>query len=147
MSPPVITKGSPMFKTKIAYMLCALSLMLSAATFAQAQTADTAAPMVPYINASLFESNVMTAQKPVIIQFGTEWCPFCRKAQPMLSKFAADNASTHDVYRVNTDDEPALAQKYGVRTLPTFVMIRGGQEVARLDGLPDEVELMTFAAK
>jgi thioredoxin 1 len=96
---------------------------------------------IPYIPSSDFKEKVVRANNPVVLQFGAEWCPYCRKVQADLQDLAADKRGQVDVYRINADEESDLMMIYRVRTLPTFVYFVNGREVDRYDGMPDREEL------
>lgn len=66
-----------------------------------------------------------------LIEFGAPWCPPCRAMSPILKELIAEG---HDIRIVNTDQEPALANKYRIGALPTLVFLKDNQEVKRIVG-------------
>lgn len=83
------------------------------------------------ISAAEFESEVLQAPGWVIVDFFATWCPPCRALAPLLDRFADQNAETVKVVKVNTDSEEDLSAHYGVRTIPTLVAFKAGEEVRR----------------
>jgi thioredoxin 1 len=86
---------------------------------------------VKQINDSEFESEVLQHDGTVLVDFFATWCPPCRALAPLLERFADQNADTLKIVKVDTDANEALAERYGVRTIPTVIAFRGGQEVRR----------------
>jgi len=83
-----------------------------------------------------FERDVVAAshELPVLVDFWAEWCAPCRALAPVLEQLAGELDGKLRVVKVDTDAEPALAGAYGVRSLPTLVLFRGGDAVTRLTG-------------
>lgn len=96
---------------------------------------------VPYIPTSKFENILAQTKTPVVIQFGADWCPYCRKLQPALSSFAGSNRGKVVVYRINIDEEREVADFYRISSLPTLILFNGGSEFDRIAGVPTEEEL------
>ncbi len=84
------------------------------------------------INATLdnFDKEVLAADKPVLVDFNADWCGPCRMLAPILHEIA-DERSDIAVAAVNVDDEPELAEKYDVSSIPCLVVIKNGAEAAR----------------
>ncbi len=70
----------------------------------------------------------------VVVDFWSPWCAPCRVLRPHLSQMAQDRADAWRFVAVNTDAHPAAAEDYGVRSLPTLVLFRGGHELRRFAG-------------
>jgi thioredoxin 1 len=81
-----------------------------------------------------FESSVIEAAGPVLVDFTARWCAPCRALAPVLERFAAE-AEGVVVGSVDGDACPDLASRYGIRGLPTLIVFVGGKEVARRVGL------------
>ena len=88
--------------------------------------------MVRKIREAEFEAEVLQQEGWVLVNFYADWCPFCRRLEPLLQRFTEENAGKVKVVRVDTDVEVALERRYGVRKIPTLVAFRGGQEVRRV---------------
>jgi len=82
-----------------------------------------------------FESKVLQATGPVAVDFYQASCPPCRALEPRLERIAHEYAGRIPVYRVDIDCDLPLAQRFGVMSLPTVLILRTGKEVERLDGL------------
>jgi thioredoxin 1 len=81
-----------------------------------------------------FETVVLQSSVPVIVDFWAPWCGPCRMVAPILEDIAKDYAGKVVVAKVNTDENPNWAIRYGVRGIPTMLFIKNGQEVDRQVG-------------
>ena len=86
------------------------------------------------VNTANFEEEILDAQQTVILDFWAEWCGPCMMLAPVLHEVAEENADI-TVGKVNVDEEPALAQAYGISSIPTLVVIKNGKEVKRSVGV------------
>lgn len=86
------------------------------------------------VNTDNFEEEVLGAEQTVILDFWAEWCGPCMMLAPVLHEVAEENAAI-TVGKVNVDEEPALAQAYGISSIPTLVVIKNGKEVKRSVGV------------
>ncbi|KAL9939264.1 hypothetical protein V8E36_002077 [Tilletia maclaganii] len=84
------------------------------------------------------------ADKLVLLDFAAEWCGPCRILSPTLESLVNKPGTEADLLVVDVDREPSLAQKYGVRAMPTVVAVRNGQEVSRFVGLQPEAKIVAF---
>ena len=81
-----------------------------------------------------FESVVLHAQKPVLIDFYATWCGPCKMLSPLVDEVAEELAGDAVVVKVNVDDAPALASKFGVSAIPTLVVVKDGKPVRQSVG-------------
>lgn len=90
---------------------------------------------------SEFESTVLTSEQPVLVDFYADWCQPCRMVAPTVEALAAEYEDEALVGKVDVDGNPELAQRYGVSSIPTLLLFRGGEVVERFVGLRQKDEL------
>ena len=81
-----------------------------------------------------FESSVMKSTLPVVVDFWAEWCGPCRMIAPVLSQLAKEYKDKLVVAKVNVDQEPDLAMKFGVQSIPTLLFVKDGKVVKQQVG-------------
>lgn len=94
--------------------------------------------MIQKVTNEDFQSEVLDASEPVLVDFSATWCGPCRVAEPIVERVAESFVGRAKVVKVDIDDAPELAQQFGVRGVPTFVFIKDGEEVDRLVGLSSQ---------
>ena len=85
-----------------------------------------------------FETEVLNAEKPVLVDFWATWCGPCRRQAPVVEELAE---AGYEVGKVDVDKEPSLAQQYKIMSIPTLLVFKGGKETARFVGLTSKTEL------
>lgn len=93
-----------------------------------------------------FEATVLGAGPPVLVDFYADWCGPCKLVAPLLDELAASHLGELLVVKVDTDAAPDVAMSYGIRSIPTLVLFRDGEEVERSLGFEPE-RLRALAAK
>lgn len=89
------------------------------------------------INDSNFESEVIEADGPVVVDFWAEWCGPCKALLPVVEEVAADLGDKVKIVKVNIDEAPTTPGKYGLRGVPTLMIFKNGKVVdTRVGGLP-----------
>ena len=86
------------------------------------------------VTESSFEQEVLQSDKPVIVDFWAEWCGPCHAVSPVLDKIVEERDNDLKLVKVNIDEEPSLAQKYGIVSIPTIILFRGGEPAAAAIG-------------
>ena len=76
---------------------------------------------------SNFEAEVLKSNTPVLVDFWAEWCGPCRTLGPIIDELAVEQADQVKVVKVNIDDNPQAAREYGIRSIPTVLLIHAGQ--------------------
>jgi thioredoxin 1 len=86
--------------------------------------------MTPTITTTDFDTEVLESETPVIVDFWAEWCGPCHAISPVLEQIAEERADELRVVKVNIDEEPELRERYGILSIPTIVLFRGGEPAA-----------------
>jgi thioredoxin 1 len=96
-----------------------------------------------HVTAATFDERVLKCDKPVLVDFYAEWCGPCRQLTPRLEEFAQEHPEVR-VVKVNVDNSPELARRYGVKAMPTLLVIRDGKVAKKRMGA--DVELAELVA-
>jgi len=100
-----------------------------------------------HVTDAAFEKTVMNSNVPVIVDFWAPWCGPCKMIAPTLEKIAMENAGRVIVAKVNTDENPEWAMKFGVQGIPTMLFVSGGKIIHRQVGALPEPVLRTIVTQ
>jgi thioredoxin 1 len=89
-----------------------------------------------------FEAEVLQNPRPVIVEYWAQWCGPCHQVSPVLESIAAEHAGKLDVVKVNVDENPQTARRYGIMLVPTLNLFRGGEVVKQVIGARSRSALM-----
>jgi thioredoxin 1 len=90
--------------------------------------------MATAVTESSFEQEVLSSETPVLVDFWAEWCGPCHAVAPILDKIVEEREGELKLVKVNIDEEPALAERYGIASIPTMVLFKDGEPAAAAIG-------------
>ena len=88
-----------------------------------------------------FKSEVLDSQTPVLVDFWATWCAPCRAIAPSLEELATQYKGQLKIAKVDVDENQAIAQQFGIRSIPTLLMFKGGKVVEQLVGAAPKAKL------
>jgi thioredoxin 1 len=91
---------------------------------------------------STFDELIGSADEPVIVDFWAEWCGPCKMIAPILDEIAAEHAGKIQVAKINVDDNPDVARRFDVMSIPTLIVFQDGQPTKRLVGAKGKGQLL-----
>ncbi|MDP2936269.1 MAG: thioredoxin [Dehalococcoidia bacterium] len=93
------------------------------------------------VSDSTFEESVLKNSMPALVDFWAPWCGPCRMVAPVVEELAESYDGKIAFYKLNTDDNPLIPTKYGIRGIPTLIVFKAGSEVGRIVGFRPKDEL------
>lgn len=102
---------------------------------------------VKEVNDTSFEKEVLQSDKPVLVDFWAAWCAPCRMIAPIVEAVAEEQKGSATIVKLNVDDNPATAQRYGIKGIPTLILFRGGKEEERVVGAVSRESLTRLVEK
>src|SRR6201996_5352397 len=93
------------------------------------------------LDAASFATHTGRGGLPVLVDFWAPWCGPCRTMAPVLDRTAQQRATSLQVGKLNTDEQPEIAGRFNIRSIPTLILFRGGREIARHSGAVDAATL------
>ncbi|MBC7882470.1 MAG: thioredoxin [Anaerolineae bacterium] len=94
-----------------------------------------------------FQSEVLDSELPVLVDFWAPWCGPCRMVAPVVEEIAEQYTGKLKVVKVNTDENPQVASQYGIRSIPTLMVFKGGSKVDMVVGAVPKTTLATTLEK
>lgn len=91
-----------------------------------------------------FQSEVMDSEQPVLLDFWASWCGPCRMVSPLVDQIAEEMAGTAKVGKINVDEQPELASQFGVMSIPTLAVVKGGEVVKKAVGARPKDEIIAM---
>lgn len=88
-----------------------------------------------------FEEEVLKSETPVLVDFWAEWCGPCKMFAPTIEELAKDYKGRAKIGKLNVDQNPAVAEKYGIRGIPTVILFSGGEIVEQVVGAQSKANL------
>ncbi len=99
---------------------------------------------IVYTSDANFENDVLKSSVPVLVDYWAEWCGPCKMIAPILDEIAGDYQGKLKIAKVNVDENQQVTQKYGIRSIPTLMMFKGGSVQAQKIGAMSKSQLAAF---
>jgi thioredoxin 1 len=94
-----------------------------------------------------FDETVLKSSKPVLVDFWAEWCGPCRGLAPKLEEIGAEMSSQLEIVKMNVDENRAVPEKFGIRSIPTMILFKDGRDVGQLLGNLPKEEIVALIKK
>ena len=98
---------------------------------------------VIHINKSNFQNEVLNSEKPILLDFWASWCGPCRMVSPIVDEIAAERSDIK-VCKINVDEQPELAARFGVMSIPTLVVMRNGKVINQAVGARPKAQILAM---
>ena len=99
---------------------------------------------IVYLSDDTFESEVVNADGPVLVDYWADWCGPCKMIAPILDEIAGEYEGRVKIAKLNIDENPATPPKYGIRGIPTLMLFKGGNVEATKVGAVSKSQLTAF---
>ena len=99
---------------------------------------------IVHVSDDSFEQDVLSSDKPVLLDYWAEWCGPCKSIAPVLEEIADEYQEKMTVAKINVDDNPATPPKYGIRGIPTLMLFKNGTVEATKVGAVSKAQLTAF---
>lgn len=97
--------------------------------------------MAAEFSVDTFQSEVLSSDQPVMVDFWSHGCPPCKRLAPVIDELANENAGNAKIGKVNVGDNMDLAVEYGISAVPTILVFKGGEVVERIQGFQEKSKL------
>lgn len=99
---------------------------------------------VAKVSDTSFEADVLKSKEPVVVDFWAEWCGPCRQVAPVLEEVAGEMAGKVKIVKLNVDESPNVASKYGIQSIPTLMIFKNGEMTARQIGAAPKAKIVQW---
>jgi thioredoxin 1 len=103
--------------------------------------------MAKSLTAENFQEEVLNSSLPVLVDFWASWCGPCQMIGPVIEELSKELEGKAIIGKVNVDENPELAQKYGVMSIPTIILFKDGKEQEKIIGLTSKDQLLELISK
>ncbi len=100
--------------------------------------------MVAQVSDTSFETDVLKSKEPVLVDFWAEWCGPCRQVAPVLEEVAGELRGKIKIVKLNVDESPQTASKYGVMSIPTLMIFKNGEMASRQIGSAPKAKIVKW---
>jgi len=97
---------------------------------------------IPQVDDASFQEEVLSSEQPVLVDFWADWCVPCHMVSPVVEEIAREKTGALKVAKLNVDDNPETARKFGVMSIPTLIVFKGGEERARVVGARGKEQIL-----
>lgn len=103
--------------------------------------------MITKLNSLNFDAEVMTGEKTVLVDFWADWCGPCRMLAPVIEEIDIKSGDKYKICKVNVDEAPDLAARFGIMSIPTLLIFKGGEITGTLIGVQPEEKIIAELEK
>ena len=105
-----------------------------------------ASELIKHVSDASFEADVLKSSVPVLVDYWAEWCGPCKMIAPVLNEVAAEQDGKAVIAKLNIDEAPELAARFGITAIPTLIVFKNGQPAATLRGVQSKSAILKSLA-